>query len=127
MENTNGFMSLDDIMDGAITERFNHVLRQVLDNIADPNTAPEKIRKITLTLAIKPNEERDIATITAEAKPTLVPRKSVGTVVSLFEQDGVTLAAELTKQLPGQMDIEGNENQPKVRPIDGLRAGGSKQ
>lgn len=35
---------LDELMDGAITERFNRELQRVLENVFDPNTNPKAKR-----------------------------------------------------------------------------------
>ena len=60
-------------MDGAITERFNDALSLVLANVYDLNTDPEKVRKISLIVKIKPNKRRDAAEFKTEVKVEPVP------------------------------------------------------
>ena len=124
MENPNGLQALDDVMDGAIEARFNHAMLEVLENIADPNTEATKARKITLTVTIKPNDDRGFAAAVAEAKATLVPRKPVATYISLDIDGAKATITEQTRETPEQIDIDGNETTPRVAVFPGLRAGG---
>lgn len=51
-------ISLDSMGCGALLERANLALAQVARNIMDPNTDPEKARKVTITLSFKPDKSR---------------------------------------------------------------------
>lgn len=51
-------ISLDSMGCGALLERFNLALDQIARNIMDPNTDPEKARKITITFTFKPDKSR---------------------------------------------------------------------
>lgn len=53
-----GRISLDSLGGGALTERVNLAMDQVARNIMDPNTDPEKARKITITLTFKADKSR---------------------------------------------------------------------
>jgi hypothetical protein len=59
---------LDELMDGAVTERFNVEMDRVMRNIYDPNTDPEAKRQITITITIEPNESRDVGRYKVEVK-----------------------------------------------------------
>lgn len=122
MEQNSTIYNLDTIMNGAVTERFAKAFDEVLGNIFDPNTEATKPRKITLVATIKPNADRDVASFSVEAKPTLVARKPVSTTVLLgCDEDGVIVAKELTKEIPGQIDVEGNETSPKIVPLQNIK------
>lgn len=109
---------LDDLMGGALTERFTDAIKDVAANIADPNTDPKKARKITLTCTFKPNAERDIAAMDIDVKVAIAPPVPVSTAVIMgVDEDGVVTLAEITKDIPGQLNVEGNETVQKVARI----------
>lgn len=66
-------LSLDTICEGQIPAIFTRELREVLDNISDPNTAAAKTRTITLTLNLKPLDDRSGAVMSFTCKSKLVP------------------------------------------------------
>ena len=43
---------LDELMDGALTERFNREMERVLGNVFDPNTNPKAKRQIQIVIDI---------------------------------------------------------------------------
>jgi hypothetical protein len=107
--------SLDQIMDGALTERFNAALNELWRNVFDHNTDPNRIRSISLTFKFKPNEARDVAAMLAEVKTTLAPPVPLAqTVLIQQHDDGSVTAIEHTNQITGQIDMGGNENIPNV-------------
>lgn len=107
--------SLDELMDGALTERFNMEMERVLQNVFDPNTEPKSKRNITISITITPNERRDAAEFKVDVKSRLAHPIAVAQTVLLAQSDdGTVTATEVTNQLPGQLDIGGNEFIPKV-------------
>ena len=111
-------LELRNLAGGAVQERFNDEMQEVLNNIIDPNTDPKKTRKLTLDITIKPNEERDLAMIEFAVKKTLAPAKSIGSTI-IIDRDvrGKAVAAETIKSLPGQMKIDDVIGQPNVLPM----------
>lgn len=99
-------INLSEFADGAVAERFNIELRKVLENIADPNTDPKKARKVTLTVTLKADEQRDIANVSVQAKTVLAPAKQIETkIVMDYDGDGYVTGAELKSGLKGQSYI----------------------
>ena len=100
-------INLSDFASGAVDERFGQELQKVLENIADPNTDPFKARKVQLTLTVKGNENRDIASVDIQAKSTLVPARNVTTAI-ILDQDskGRVVGAELKSGSKGQLFID---------------------
>jgi hypothetical protein len=88
---------------GAAVEKFEDVLRQVLDNILDPNTTLAT-RKITLTVSFKPDETRQISITDIDCKPTLAARKPFRTSLFVGKRNGVSMAEEPN---PGQVSLKG--------------------
>ena len=91
---------------GAIQERADYEITKILDNILDPNTSATAGRKLTITLTLKPDDTRQNITVGVVAKSTLAATNPVTT--SLYVADSETIV-EMTPQLPGQLDVDGGE------------------
>lgn len=104
MENLN----ISTLAGGAVIEAFDHELKKVLENMLDPNTDPEKVRKITVTVSFKPNKKRSSAVVTVQAKSNILPAAAVETNILMGKdiRTGQILAEEFGNgQIPGQMSI----------------------
>lgn len=102
-------LNLAEMAQGAFIEQFARELDKVLENIADPNTDALTARKITLTATIKADENRELATFTAQCKSTLVPPKAQGTVIIIDrDNDGKVVGAELKSGSKGQLYLDGD-------------------
>lgn len=66
-------ISLTTICHGGVPEVFERELKEVLANIADPNTAPEKTRTITMKFVFKPSEDRTGAAVDFTCRASLQP------------------------------------------------------
>lgn len=110
---------LDELMDGALTERFNYEMERVLNNVFDMNTDARKKRQIQIVIDIVPNERRDAAEFVVDVKSKLAPPIAVAQTVMIYQDDdGNVTATEITGQVPGQMDFEGNVSIPRVVQFD---------
>lgn len=74
-------LSLENLGIGVAREKFEDALVAVLKNILDPNTSPTTVRKVTLTVTIKPSEERRDADVTIDCQPKLAPLKAFPTKI----------------------------------------------
>lgn len=102
--------ALSDLMDGSVEERFNAELDKVWQNVYDPNTSPKKARTLTLKVKIIPNERRDSCDFRVNVTSSLAPYEDLTqTVMLAIGADGQITATERTDQIPGQLDMEGNE------------------
>lgn len=115
---------LDELMGGALTERFNQEMKRVLDNIYDPNTNPKAKRQIQIVIDLVPSERRDMAEFKVDVKSKLAPAAAIAQTVFLHMDDfGNVTATEMTKELPGQIDIDGNvQALPRVVEFGGGKA-----
>lgn len=96
-------VDLNEFADGAVMERFNIELQKVLENIADPNTDPKKARKLNITVTLKADGKRDIATVGIQAKTTLAPAKDIETKIVIDQdQAGKIIGKELRSGIKGQ-------------------------
>lgn len=102
--------SLSDLMDGGLEERFNQELTKVWQNVYDPNTNPTAARKVVMEVKIVPNERRDSVQFHVDVSSKLAPHVALTQTVMLsLGADGTITATERTEQVPGQLDMEGNE------------------
>ena len=104
---------------GAIQERVDYEVSRVVDNILDMNTEPTVKRKVVLTIEMKPDENRQVITMNASAKSTLAPTTPIGTsLVITSDGNGEMVVAEIVPQIPGQMNIDGGEQEkPRILKI----------
>ena len=109
---------LDELMDGALTERFNMAMERVLRNVFDPNTDPKAKREIQIVIQIAPNERRDAALFKVDVKSKTAPPVATEQTCFLYQDDeGNVTATEITSQVPGQIDMTGKE-QPLPRVVE---------
>lgn len=88
---------------GAMAEKLNMELQKVMENIYDPNTDPTKARKVTLTLTLRADDNRDVISVDINTKSALVPSKGVTTKMLLgTNPDGKIVSRELASGAPGQ-------------------------
>lgn len=102
---------------GAIMERVDYEMGKVIDNILDPNTAAAKKRKLTITLELLPDDERQQIVVQTTAKSTLVPTTPIVTslYVTANPSDGQMAVVEMVPQIPGQFSMDGGEQEsPKL-------------
>ena len=111
--------SLLQMAKGAIQERVDYEVSRVVDNILDMNTEAKVKRKVTLTIVMTPDEDRQVVKIEASAKSTLAPVTPVGTsLVITADGNGEMILAEIVPQVPGQLSLAGQEQEaPKILKI----------
>lgn len=100
MEN---MINLEQFADGALAEKVNMALVQVLENMTDPNTNWKTKRKIILDMTLETGEDRELTEVTIVAKTKLAPTKALATKIVIgTDGKGGVLASEYRKQVPGQ-------------------------
>lgn len=72
MEN---MINLEKFAGGALTEKFNIALKEVLENIADPNTSSTIKRKLIIDLTFVTDEDRELSVVGISTKTKLAPKK----------------------------------------------------
>lgn len=107
------------INSGAVIDLLNNSFETVLANIIDPNTKADAVRKVTLTISIKPNEELTQAATEIEVKETLAPVKGSAGNIKLFEKNGkLHGVVDALDEMPMFPEDERN---PNVTNFDELR------
>lgn len=118
--------SLDNLMEGAVKERFNVELQELWKNIFDMRTSPTKARTITLTFSFIPSVNRDAAAMRYDVKTKLSPPEPLTqTVLMRQKDDGTVIVSEKSDQVAGQMDMQGREsplpNVIEFKPTSGIQ------
>lgn len=103
--NENQKKSIMEMAQGAIMERADYEMSHLLANILDPNTSATAKRKLTLTLELKPDDNRKTITVSCTAKPTLAATNPIVTSLYVADEDSVV---EMVPQIPGQIGMDGN-------------------
>ncbi|NLW90984.1 MAG: replication terminator protein [Syntrophomonadaceae bacterium] len=96
-------MTFSNLAGGGAQERLQDALDQVAANIADPNTDAKKTRKITMTLTMKPNEQRSIANLEINVKTSLVSPVGINTTLMVDrDEKGKAVVSEIYGKDPNQ-------------------------
>lgn len=104
-------VSLSSLARGAAIERFDDEFRRVLENIIDPNTGSGK-RSVTVTVTLKPEDDKCSAKVSIECKSKLQGAESVGTMIFLGRSQGRAAAMEHN---PEQLKMEFAAQTPVVK------------
>lgn len=100
-------IDLEALADGAFAERTRQAIKEVMRNIADPNTEWKTKRKVTIDITFEAREDREVIECDVVAKPKLAPKKGIHTKFLLDKNlDGEVIASEFKKQIPGQQTIK---------------------
>lgn len=98
---------------GAFLERVDYEMAKVFDNILDANTVADKKRKLTVSIVFTPDNDRQNIGVAFECKSTLVP--AAPDVTSLYvageNHTGEIQVVEMVPQVPGQMSLDGQEQE----------------
>lgn len=117
-------INIEQFSNGGLTQQINREMEAVARNIADPNTEAKTARKITVTITLKPNEQRDFITTSITTKSTLAPTLGAVTALGIRKdlKTGEVEVGEIGNQIPGQMsitDVEAQQPAEPVQEIDG--------
>lgn len=119
-------VSLSKLDEGALQERFEHELTQVIENIQDPNTDFKKKRKITIDLEIVTDEYRDQIYIGHEVKSKLAPHEKRMTKALIdMDMNGNITANELKSGQKGQIYFDSEDSTLKDdtgKPVEQLES-----
>lgn len=116
-------MNFNEIAMGALAEKLNMSLEEVVKNLLDPNTDFKKTRKLTITMKFKTDDTRELSSMEVETKTTLAPTTPVSTKM-LIGRDidtGQVVAKEWNNQIKGQVEasevIESSEGVVNLREV----------
>lgn len=108
-------INLETFAEGALAEKINMALKEVLSNITDPNTEWKTKRKLTIDMTFASGEDRELTEVAIVAKPKLAPTKPLAAKIVIgTDGKGGILASEYKKQVPGQSVMRVDEESGEV-------------
>lgn len=112
-------INIEQFSNGELTQQINREMEAVARNIADPNTEAKTARKITVTITLKPNEQRDFITTSITTKSTLAPTLGAVTALGIRKdlKSGEIEVGEIGNQIPGQLSIDEVQAQSTAAPV----------
>lgn len=104
-------VNLEEFAGGALQEKFDSAMEQVLANMLDPNTPWKNKREINIKVSFEQNEDRDDAHVEVSVVPKLAAVKSIGTRMAIGKniKTGELYAEEYGNQVRGQMSMSDYE------------------
>lgn len=110
--------NLEEFAGGKLSVQLNKALEKVTENIQDPNTDAQKVRKINVSISLCPNDERNFVSTTVETKLSLAPELGATTALSMGRdlRTGEVEAIEIFNQIPGQMSVNDVIDQEEEEP-----------
>lgn len=101
-------INLEQFAGGKLSVQLNKALEKITENVQDPNTDAQKVRKINVSISFRPNDERNFVATTVETKLSLAPELGATTALSMGRdlRTGQVEAVEIFNQIPGQMNVD---------------------
>lgn len=101
-------INLEQFAGGKLSVQLNKALEKITENVQDPNTDAQKVRKINVSISFRPNDERNFVATTVETKLSLAPELGATTALSTGRdlRTGEVEAVEIFNQIPGQMNVD---------------------
>ena len=111
-------INMEEFAGGAFTAQINRAMEEVTKNIQDPNTDATAVRKITVVIAMKPNENRNFVAAGVQTKTQLAPALGAATAISMGKnlKTGEVEAVEIGNQIPGQLSMAEIEEREEEDP-----------
>ena len=109
-------VNLEEFAGGALQEKFDVAMNQVLANMLDPNTPWKNKREINIKVTFEQNEDRDDTHVDVSVVSKLAAVKSIGTRMAIGKniKTGEMYAEEYGNQVRGQLsmsDLETNDTE----------------
>ena len=99
-------IDLEQFAGGKLSVQLNKALEKITENVQDPNTDAQKVRKINVSISFRPNDERNFVATTVETKLSLAPELGATTALGRDLRTGEVEAVEIFNQIPGQMNVD---------------------
>lgn len=101
-------VQLQEIVGGALQEKFNKSFERVIENLQDVNTSYKIKRGITITLTFTQDEDREDVNVNVNVTEKLAPQAAMKTQFFIGKnlETGELFAEEHGKYVKGQMKID---------------------
>ena len=115
-------VNLEEIIGGALQEKFSKSFEKVVENLQNPDTPYKNAREITIKMKFTQNEMRDDVKCAVSVTEKLAPQSAMATQFAIGKnlQTGELYAEEYGKQMRGQMTINDYQKEKEtVQVVDG--------
>lgn len=102
-------LNLNKIAEGELYRHIQREYKRSINNIADPNTDPKKVRTVTITLKIHGDDRREMLFVEGDVKSKLAPSRAIATKMILGQHGEELIARELVSS-PGQYSFADDGN-----------------
>lgn len=111
-------VELQELVGGALQEKFNKSFERVIENLQDLNTPFKNKREITIKLKFTQNEMRDNVTCEVDVSEKLAPQTGMQTHFAIGKnlKTGEMYAEEYGNQIKGQMSFSDVEPKQASEP-----------
>lgn len=116
-------ISVATIKRGAAIEMVDDAIQQLLENIVDPNTDASAKRKVTLTISLSPDKERESMRVGLDVKSSFAPRETVGTIAFIAHTAEGVVAVETN---PNQRRLYEDQERGGPKAVADISEGGAK-
>lgn len=111
-------VELQNLVGGALQEKFSKSFERVIENLQDQNTPFKDKRGITIKLSFEQNEDRDDVKVAIDISEKLAAQAGMRTSFYIGKdlKTGEVFAEEYGRQVRGQMKIESQAEmaEPKI-------------
>ena len=113
-------VGLQELVSGALQEKFNKSFERVVENLQDTNTPYKNKREICIKLKFTQNEMRDDVSCEVDVTEKLAPQAGMRTGFCIGKdlKTGEMFAEEYGKQIKGQMAFEDYKEPTCVSNVD---------
>lgn len=115
-------VSLEEIVGGALQEKFSKSFERVVENLQNPDTPYKNAREITIKMKFTQNEMRDDVKCAVSVTEKLAPQTAMDTQFAIGKdlKTGEVYAEEYGKQMRGQMTINDYQKEKdNIQVVDG--------
>lgn len=107
-------LDLENFTGGALQEKVDAAMKEVLDNLQDLNTPWKAGREIHIKISFSQNEERDDVAVGVSVRTKTAPASPVLTRMTIGKdlRSGKLYANEYGKQMKGQMSLDLDQPEP---------------
>lgn len=101
-------VELQNLVGGALQEKFDKAFERVVENLQDTNTSYKVKRAITIKLSFEQNEARDDVSVSVDVSEKLAQQAGLRTSFAIGKdlKTGQLYAEEYGKQVKGQMSFD---------------------
>lgn len=103
-------ITIEDLIGGGVQEKINQELEKIFENIHDPNVKADIVRKFTLVITMKPDDNRELIDVDVDFSSKLAPIEGLKTrfITDRDLKSNTIVAQEFKSNQRGQTYVDDN-------------------